>query len=70
MVAFKLPGREFKGLLNIAREKTKYVYGINLPQFLKKLSSCLNFLKHNYTVQFQIKVNIYIPIINVSFVDL
>ena len=35
MVAFKLPGREFKGLLNIAREKTKYVYGINLPRFLK-----------------------------------
>ena len=36
----------------------------------KKISSCLNFLKHNYAVQFQIKVNIYIPTINVSFVDL
>ena len=44
MVAFKLPEREFKGLLNIALERTKYVYGINLPQF-KKISSCLNFLK-------------------------
>ena len=33
MVAFKSPEREFKGLLNIALERTKYVYGINLPQF-------------------------------------
>ena len=35
MVAFKSLEREFKGLLNIALERTKYVYGINLPQFLK-----------------------------------
>ena len=44
MVAFKLPEREFKGLLNIALERTKYVYGINLPQF-KKISSCLKIFK-------------------------
>ena len=30
---FKLPEREFKGLLNNARERTKYIYGISLPQF-------------------------------------
>ena len=41
MVALKLPGRKFKGLLNFVRERIKHVYGIDLlGTALKKISSC------------------------------
>ena len=63
MVALKLPGREFKGLLNFVRERIlKHVYGINLLCTALKKSALVQFSKNNDTTYFQVKVNIQIPI--------
>ena len=58
MIALKLPEREFKGLLNIVRQRIKHVYGINLLGTALKNQLLFKLLKHNYGAYFQVKVNI------------
>ena len=50
MVALKLPEREFKGLLNLVRERMlKHVYGINLLCTALKKSALVQFSKNTIT---------------------
>ena len=41
MVAFKLPEREFKGLLNFVRERIKHVYRIIFTRYSLKKNQLL-----------------------------
>ena len=49
MVSFKLPEREFKGLLNIVRVRIKHVYGINFLGTTLKKSALVQTSKNTIT---------------------